>query len=87
MGDTLEGPNDPNGISYPEWQPEFVAAITETDPVRLKEKIAAAEFAIFQRAQKLAPNGHEDEREAMRNAASALRGLLISVLGYPDSTK
>ena len=52
MGDTLEVQRS-NGITYPEWQPEFVAAITETDPVRMKDKIDAAEFAIFRRAQKL----------------------------------
>jgi hypothetical protein len=74
-------------LQYPTWQPDCEAAILEANPVKLKEKIAAAEAAIFNRAQKLISPDDDLERGAMDEASNSLRAILIAVLGYPDSRK
>jgi hypothetical protein len=74
-------------MEYPAWQAEYAAAIVETDPAKLKSKIELAEVALFRRAKELSTPPDDPERLAMRDAASALRVLLVQVLGYPDLPK
>jgi hypothetical protein len=80
MADFKQGPLR---YRYAEWQPAYTAAILERDPSKLKEKIHAAETALFNRAQQLNTAENDPERLAMRDAAQALRSLLVTVLGYP----
>jgi hypothetical protein len=48
MADTsFPSPN----VLYPEWQNEFRAALLELDTEKLRERVAAAETAIFNRLQ------------------------------------
>jgi hypothetical protein len=65
------------------WQQECLAAINERDPELLKEKILAAELAIFERALQLNGSNDDAERGAMKHAARSLRVLMVNVLGYP----
>ncbi len=73
-------------LEYPMWQEDCLAAISETDPSRLQEKMFTAELAIFHRALQLNPQeDHERERRAMKEAATSLRKLLVVLLGYPEA--
>jgi hypothetical protein len=75
-------------ILYPQWQPEYQAALLELDPGRLLERIKAAETAIFHRLQTLSrvPDCHA-EREAINDALTSLRVLKRDSLGFPDWEK
>jgi hypothetical protein len=69
---------------FPEWQPEYEAAIAETDIEKLRAKIAALEDAIFTRCQKIAGKaGYETERDAIQLASDTLRDIQRTKLGYP----
>jgi hypothetical protein len=72
---------------FPAWQPQFHAALLETDPAKLKQRVIAAEEAIFVRFQ--ATNGGNDdtERHAMEDALRALRVIQVEKLNYPDWKK
>jgi hypothetical protein len=89
MGDFTQqlGESGHRGMEYLEWQTEYMDAIMETDPVKLREKIHRAEYALFRRSQSPERSIGDAERQAMANAASALRVLMVEVLGYPDSRK
>ena len=56
-------------LTFPEWQPQFQAALLETDPKQLPQRVIAAEEAIFTRMQALAnaPNG-DHEQHAIEDA-------------------
>jgi hypothetical protein len=75
-------------IKYPDWQREFEAALRERDPKVLRQRVDAAEAAIFLRLQSLAngPNEHA-EQEAISNALRTLRTFQREKLGYPDWNK
>jgi len=83
----MPDPNPSIDLPYPEWQAEYRAALMETDPLKLREKIHVAEDALFRRSQSPERPIDDSERLAMKDAASALRILLVGVLGYPDSRK
>jgi len=44
-------------IKYPQWQPEYLAAVLEGDVDRLPERVHLAEAAIFNRHQLLISGG------------------------------
>jgi len=69
-------------IVYSEWEPEYRAALTESDPERLREKIRMAGLALFNRSQVI---GYQPspERTAMHEATVTLRALITHKLGYP----
>ena len=68
------------------WQEPYQAALLETDPKRLKDKIAAAEAAIFTRFQELAhESDHSLERTSLEDALNAIRVLQTERLDYPRS--
>jgi len=75
-------------IKYPHWQREFEAALLEGDPQTLRQRVDAAETAIFLRSQALAgnPQGHA-ERQAISDAIRTLRAIQKEKLGYPDWNK
>jgi hypothetical protein len=69
---------------FPEWQPEYEAAVAETDIEKLKVKTAALEDAIFTRCQEIAGKaGYEVERDAIQLALDTLRDIQKTKLGYP----
>jgi hypothetical protein len=72
-------------LAFPEWEPEFRAAITETNPLLLGEKLHAAETAILKRLEQLKDAPAESaEREAISVAMVALERLQIKTFGHSD---
>jgi hypothetical protein len=72
-------------LAFPEWEPEFRAAITETNPLLLGEKLHAAEAAIAKRLEQLKDAPAESaEREAIAVAMVALERLQIKTFGHSD---
>lgn len=71
-------------MKYPHWQKEFEAALREDDPQTLRQRVDAAEAALFLRSQALsdsAPNN--PERQAITDAVRNLRKIQREKLGYP----
>ena len=66
-------------ILYPEWQPEHQAALLELDSEKLRERVAAAETAIFNDSS----DAHA-ERQAIEDALASIRVLKRDNLGFPD---
>lgn len=69
------------------WKDVVTDAMSESNTERLKEKIAAAETAIFERLQALAAkNSHSQSAEVLelRKASEALLALKTDVLRFPD---
>src|SRR5205823_8734788 len=76
--------SSPN-IVYPEWQHEYQAALLELDTEKLRERVAAAETAIFNRLQAISQgSNHTAERQAIEDAFASLRVLKRDNLGFPD---
>jgi hypothetical protein len=73
-------------ITFPDWQPEYQAALFETDQQKRRENLYVAEIAIVNRLQALrtSTNGHI-ERAAIADAIRTLRRLQIEAMGYPAS--
>jgi hypothetical protein len=73
-------------ITFPDWQPEYQAALFETDQQKRRENLYVAEIAIVNRLQALrtSTNGHI-ERAAIADAIRNLRRLQIETMGYPAS--
>ena len=62
--------------------------MAETDPTKLKEKLAALEAAIFTRFQELANSSdYRTERDALHLAVDNLRHIQLTRLGYPTWEK
>lgn len=59
------------------WRNLYVAALFESDPSVLPERIAKAEAALVRRARELfyAPGDHIEEEEALDDAMYALQAL------------
>ena len=72
-------------IKYPHWQREFEAALREGDPQSLRQRVDAAESALFLRLQALAESAEGDkERQAIAEAIATLRAIQREKLGYPE---
>lgn len=83
---TEQNPSKPRTIKYPHWQREFEAALREGDPPSLRQRVDAAEAALFRRLQALAGSTEGDaERQAISDARETLRAIQRDRLGYPDS--
>jgi hypothetical protein len=80
------GPKTSNSskLQYPAWQREFEAAVREGDPQTLRQRVDAAEAAIFFRSQALIEkvDGHA-EQQAISDALRTLRVIQREKLGYP----
>ena len=75
-------------ILYPEWQGEYLAALLEFDPKLLKERMQAAEGAIFKRLQAISQStDNRTERQAIEDAVAVLRVLKRDRLNFPDWEK
>jgi len=86
MADAKNSPSPE--ILYPEWQPEHQAALLELDTEKLRERVAAAETAIFNRLQAISQgSNHTAERQAIEDAFASLRVLKRDNLGFPDWEK
>jgi hypothetical protein len=60
-------------FKFPEWEPQYKAALLEVDRVKLLERVAAAEAAIRQRMRAISGRADGDtERRAIGKALSAL---------------
>jgi hypothetical protein len=78
-------PDSPNPILFPEWQNEYAAALLEFDDKCLRERVAAAETAIFKRLQQISQDSdHHAERKIIEDALESLRCLQTHDLGFPD---
>ena len=63
-------------FKFPEWEPQYKAALLEVDRARLLERVAAAEAAIRQRMRAIFGSSEGDtERQAIGKALSALSVL------------
>jgi hypothetical protein len=71
-------------IKYPHWQREFEAALLGGDPQSLRQRVDAAEAALFLRSQALAGSaqGHP-EQQAISDALRTLRTIQKEKLRYP----
>lgn len=68
-----------------EWKKLVQQALVEANPDKLKEKVADAESAIFQRLQALERSSESSvERHALQDASNTLLTLKREVLKYPD---
>jgi hypothetical protein len=77
--------NQFHGLQYPSWQKLCQEALIELDLEKLKERVAAAETAIFLRFQELSRSGDgHAERQALSDVSSSLRFLKRDVLKFPD---
>jgi hypothetical protein len=81
-------PSTSQNIKYPHWQREFEAALIEADLQKLRQRVDAAEAALFLRSQSLVedPQG-QAERQAISDAIRTLRTIQREKLGYPDWNK
>lgn len=80
-----ENPSTFHTVKYPHWQREFEAALREGDPQSLRERVDAAEAALFLRLQTLAGSPEAAaERQAISDAMGTLRAIQRDKLGYPD---
>ena len=83
MADAKNSPSPE--ILYPEWQPEHQAALLELDTEKLRERVAAAETAIFNRLQAISHSSDvHAERQAIEAALASLRVLKRDNLVFPD---
>jgi len=75
-------------IRYPAWQNEYQAALVEVDRQKLKQRVEAAETAIFKRLQHLSQNSDDFvERQVIEDALKSLRAIKRDELGFPDWEK
>jgi len=85
----MTDPSSPSlKILYPEWQPEYQAALLEFDPKQVIERVKEAETAIFNRLQSLlGSDNSQAERLAIEDALVGLRVIKRENLGFPDWEK
>lgn len=63
-------------FKFPEWEPQYKAALMEVDHAKFLERVAAAEVAIRQRMRAIFGRTYGDmERQAIGKALSALSVL------------
>ena len=84
MTDQGNFPTTPN-LKFPDWEPQLHAALLETDPQRLRERVLTAEGAIVSRMEALIGSASEDaEWQALEEARHKVRALLVEKLNYPS---
>ena len=66
----------PITMKYPHWQREFEAALVDGDPHTLRQRVDAAEAALFLRSQALAGSApNSPVQKAFADALRTLRGF------------
>ena len=69
-------PDQDKPLEFPAWEREYQAAIVETNPLRLGEKIHAAETAMSKRLRDIENTpGNSAERQAIEEAMTALQKI------------
>jgi hypothetical protein len=72
-------------LKYPSWQGPLQEAILELDRETFVKKIQEVETLMFERLQEMSSDpDHYDERQALSDATTMLRGLKKARLSYPD---
>jgi hypothetical protein len=72
-------------LEFPAWEREYQAAVGETNPLRLGEKIHAAETAIAKRLRDIENAlGNSAERQAIEEAMTTLQKIQIKTFGHSD---
>ncbi len=67
------------------WQEPLQEALVETNPDKLRERVAEAEAAIFVRLQSLAQSSNGAvEKQALQDASQLLLSLKKEALKFPD---
>jgi len=67
-------------VLYPKWQPQFIAAITETDPAKIPQRIREASETISKRLERiLGSKSHAAEIDAIEDALDRLELLKRTV--------
>jgi hypothetical protein len=90
MDDTIDGvASDPgvtdpiqqraDDVRYPTWQPECRAVMLEIVPIRIQEKLAAAEAAMAERLPQIMTSEGYPERRALLSEAKALNLALDAI--------
>jgi len=73
-------------IIYPKWQTQLMAALAETNPDKLLERVKEAEKVIFKRFEKISRStSHAAEIEAIEKAVDTLDVLRIKA-GHPKAS-
>ena len=71
-------------IDFPEWQPQYVAALLEVNPDHLRKRVEEAQAALFSRLHVLSRcSGQETEIQAIENALGALQVLAQETIRLP----
>jgi hypothetical protein len=75
-------------LRFPEWQPQYQAALMELNHSKLLERVTEAECAIYQRLQSFVgtPNGQSRVAEllAIEDALASLRLLKREQVDFPE---
>ena len=90
MDDTVDGvASDPgvadpiqqrtDDVRYPTWQPECRAVMLEIVPIKVQEKLAAAEAAMAERLPQIMTSEGHPERRALLSEAKALNLALDAI--------
>lgn len=80
--------SSPCDIKYRKWELELEAVLRNADPETLRQRVDAAEAALFLRLQELiGRTDAEGERKAISDAIQRLRTIQKEKLGYPDWNK
>jgi len=88
MAGAIELGDHQDDLAYPDWQKPVQAALVELDKDKLKERVAEAEAAIFERQQAISQSrDHHAEREAIEYALANLRVVKREILEFPDWQK
>ena len=99
MDDTVDGVTSSPGVAdpiqqrtddikYPTWQPECRAVMLEIVPIKVQEKLAAAEAAMAKRLPQITEPDGQPERRAMKAEGEALELALDEILTqHPDLNK
>ena len=73
----------PANFAFPAWEREYQAAVSETNPLLIGEKLHAAETAISKRLQDIKDAPVDSaERQAMGLAMTALERIQIKNFGH-----
>jgi len=88
MAGAIELGDHRDDLAYPDWQKPVQAALVELDKDKLKERVAEADAAIFERQQAISQSrDHHAEREAIEYALANLRVVKREILEFPDWQK
>jgi hypothetical protein len=73
---------------FPDWQRHLQAALRETHPQKVQQRVFSLEEAIVRRQEFLAyAPDTEAEKQALADAARALRVIQVEKLQYPHWNK